>query len=742
MAVERNIRGETVPEPVMFRPIGGAPPVPIQGLEGILSTMAGAVQELGNIRRDLTIMVKRDTESQRSVADALTQAVEKHAALLEEQIKMQQGGRTPTSVSSGGAISTSRMGDGGRDAPDMVQSSEFTQDPDGWKIYTSTRDALGGKGNLSLGGIRQSMGQALERRLGNYQVGGQILTQDNQGNWVDALTGDYASASEVEAFRQREMMAGALRGGAQALSRGQPVRQAAARALGGSSLGQTLLRGAGWVSAGVMAAGQITDFFESQRAQNAEFQRIMGGTNLEGAAERGRMKAFTFGRTGTMGAADAEALFKGVAATGLQGTDRTLAQDFILENYTQLGMTVQESLRVVQTAAKTGQESLYGLAGALRQVTEDAREAGINTSVARERFIQTWTQMSEFLGGGQAAVSTAMGLSRAVTSMGRAYQGAGVGNLSMMDLRVLGARRGMSLNEMLIQSMNDPGFIPGAIGQDAQSIVRQFFKPGGLQALQAAAQGLPDGPLNAADRERLALVYLNSTADIETAVSVVDSQVPGLDLRSMPLDAQAAMLAEIALGRFDPAGEAAKAQAEMQPYEVTRETIDLSAAGGYVRGATPPGEVLRTRDGELLSQVGHGRVGRAWARGVQATGMAGGIAEAIARDRELSRGIEQVQIGNEVMTLERALEFFQADVNKGEAEIVAGASDLVGRTVGEVTGHGRGGVTGEQGSVVIGLTPEAKRALNMEQIRGKVRYDENWAPHDPHVSPSDMPTGR
>lgn len=730
MAVERNIRGETVPEPVMFRPIGGAPPVPIQGLEGILSTMAGAVQELGNIRRDLTIMVKRDTESQRSVADALTQAVERHAALLEEQIKMQQGGRTPTSVSSGGAISTSRMGDGGRAAPDRVQSSEATQDPDGWKIYTSTRD------RMSVGGIRQSMGQALERRLDNYQAGGQVLTQDNQGNWVDVLTGDYASPAEVEAFRQRETIAGALRGGAQALSQGQPVRQAAARALGGSSLGQTLLRGAGWVSAGIMAAGQITDFFESQRAQNAEFQRIMGGTNLEGAAERGRMKAFTFGRTGTMGAADAEALFKGVAATGLQGTDRTLAQDFILENYTQLGMTVQESLRVVQTAAKTGQESLYGLAGALRQVTEDAREAGINTSVARERFIQTWTQMSEFLGGGQAAVSTAMGLSRAVTSMGRAYQGAGVGNLSMMDLRVLGARRGMSLNEMLIQSMNDPGFIPGAIGQDAQSIVRQFFKPGGLQALQAAAQGLPDGPLNAADRERLALVYLNSTADIETAVSVVDSQVPGLDLRSMPLDAQAAMLAEIALGRFDPAGEAAKAQAEMQPYEVTRETT-TSPYG--------TGEILRTRSGEMIQQVGAqaGRVGAAWQRGVKTTGMAGGIAEAIVRDRGLSKGIEQVKIGNEVMTLERALEFYQADVNKGEAEIVAGASDLVGRTVGEVTGQGvGGGVTGEQGSVVIGLTPEAKRILTVENTRGKTRYDENWAPHDPHVSPSDMPTGR
>src|SRR5690606_32790493 len=132
----------------------------------------------------------------------------------EEQIKMQQGGRTPTSVSSGRAISTSRMGDGGRAAPDRVQSSEATQDPDGWKIYTSTRD------RMSVGGIRQSMGQALERRLDNYQAGGQVLTQDNQGNWVDVLTGDYASPAEVEAFRQRETIAGALRGGAQALSQG------------------------------------------------------------------------------------------------------------------------------------------------------------------------------------------------------------------------------------------------------------------------------------------------------------------------------------------------------------------------------------------------------------------------------------------------------------------------------------------------------------------------------------------
>lgn len=733
MAVETDVRGGRQPEPVFFRPAGGAPPVPIQGLEGFLTTMAGAVQELSNIRRDLTIMVKRG-EAQNTVQDALTRAIERHAALLEQQIRL---GRSETGVSSGQAISTSIMGDGGAAAP--PPSSSLRTDWTGWDTYRETRDFFRGDRGFSLGSLRQRMGQALEQRLQNWQFPGTPpIVQNRAGQWIDAETGRFVPRSTVDQFRRRETIAGALRGGAQTLARGGALRQAAANTLGMLPGGTALLRGAGVVGAGLYAANKIGDFFESQRAQNAEWQRIMGGTNLEAVGERWNQRMFALGQFGVLDSEQASQLYRGVAETGLRGADRTTAQDFALDAYKQLGMTIQESMQIIKVAARTGQESLYGVAGALRQVTEDAKEAGINAAEARQRFIQTWTDVSNFLGGGPTAVATSLGLSRAITGMGRAYQGAVVGGIGQSDLRLLAARRGMSTNELLLKSLDDPFFLADAIGTDARQEIIKRMKPGGLDRLREAAANLPEGPLSEGDRMRLARIMIESTADFMGTVEAVDPLSPGINLASMPLDAQAAFLAEVALGRFNPGQEARQAQESMAAYEVEGAQARARAGQGTLAGT-------QTRSGETLGDIAKsspGRIRRAWIEGVGTTGKAGGISEAIVRDALLSRGIQKVEIEGQVMTLERALREFQADINKGEAEIVAGASDLVGRTVGEVTGYGRGGVTGEQGSVVIGLTPEAKRALNMEQIRGKVRYDENWAPGDPHLAPSEFATGR
>src|SRR5690606_27889102 len=206
------------------------------------------------------------------------------------------------------------------------------------------------------------------------------------------------------------------------LARGGALRQAAANTLGMLPGGTALLRGAGAVGAGLYVADKIGDFFESQRAQNAEWQRIMGGTNLEAVGERWNQRMFALGQFGVLDSEQAAQLYRGVAETGMRGADRTIAQDFALDAYKQLGMTIQESMQIIKVAARTGQESLYGVAGALRQVTEDAREAGINAAEARQRFIQTWTDASNFLGGGPTAVATSLGLSSAITGMGRAYQ--------------------------------------------------------------------------------------------------------------------------------------------------------------------------------------------------------------------------------------------------------------------------------------------------------------------------------
>ena len=116
--------------------------------------------------------------------------------------------------------------------------------------------------------------------------------------------------------------------GVDALATGGGLGEAGAALLGGAALDV-----AGPVGLAIGAAKFGISQAESQRAQNAVYQSVEGGSNAHAFIERGRSKLFGLSQLGVMGMGQAEQLFQGVTDIGLQGGNRQRALDFATTQY-------------------------------------------------------------------------------------------------------------------------------------------------------------------------------------------------------------------------------------------------------------------------------------------------------------------------------------------------------------------------------------------------------------------------
>lgn len=161
---------------------------------------------------------------------------------------------------------------------------------------------------------------------------------------------------------------------------------------------------AGGVGLAYAAVNHGLDQLENQRRANQRFQAVLGGSNAEGFTERAQQNIFRLGLRGTMGGADAEALYQGAMdLAGGHGGRRTAIEGIGTNLYRDLGMSVQDTLGILRQAVKGGNDSLYALAETLRDVTVKARAAGENAAEAREHFERAYASTSSVFRGTSAA---------------------------------------------------------------------------------------------------------------------------------------------------------------------------------------------------------------------------------------------------------------------------------------------------------------------------------------------------
>lgn len=797
MATERGAEREPRPQPQIpiagiaqgLAPANGEMTI-LSGLDGVVRTQGAIAQQMQQIANDMTVLVSRQGQmygirasaestqgvSQREITTALRDAISEIPAAFEKAERRDRREARPSQVRVAGER-------------DEVEEENIPR-PQSLSEYERTRDFFrDSRGNFSLRNARRWAGGKLHERIQN-RTWGEQLTWTPHG-WKDA-EGKFVSASRAAEFLSREKKVGAAREFARALSQGQTLRSAGMGAMPGA-----LARGAGVVGAGLFAANQIGNFMESQRAANAEWQSIMGGGQADAIGERIQQRLFGFQQFGFMDSEEAQRLYRGVSETGLRGSDRDMAMSFALDNYREMGMSVKQSMEIIQEAAKTGSTALGGVAEALERVTESAAEAGVNADQARQSFIRSWKQATDVLGGGSAAAQLAGAETAAITGLGPQFADVSLGLADPTVMRRVGTAvfGGAGLNEVAGMIMEGGAgreqYVAGRMELLDRDIQRLFRSPEGYQyAQQLAAQArdssgrIPSGAARAIIAELLrnrVLIdmqvipqYLKAMGlgglDMYSALEIVLQRMAGgLDLVGEMQEASAAVQTRI----VDTSGPNLQVQTrtpgEMERYEANQAQLsEAKDRAGIRRGIGGLGI------GWLGADVEEERILQAFRKDVDKTGRIGGISQMIKDSDTFREGIKKVAVqtkdGPRVVTLAEAMEHYRDQIDRGDVTVVEGSfrgdtlKNLVGGGYGdesiEVTSATREAIegvgmteeewrheqakareAGEGGAVILDLTPEARKILEVRSFSGPVTFDEEWFPSDPHVTASQLPGG-
>lgn len=136
-----------------------------------------------------------------------------------------------------------------------------------------------------------------------------------------------------------------------------------------------IIMGAQAAYKGVMFAGHE---MENQRAANAQFQSIYGGTNMAGMGQRFQRFEHRVSGFGTIGGQAADEEFNEISQTGLQGAARTMGMNLATKEFMQNGLDIKSTLGLITDAIKNGNSNLTGLQEAINGVSKAAQQGGVN----------------------------------------------------------------------------------------------------------------------------------------------------------------------------------------------------------------------------------------------------------------------------------------------------------------------------------------------------------------------------
>jgi hypothetical protein len=360
----------------------------------------------------------------------------------------------------------------------------------------------------------------------------------------------------------------------------------------------------------------------------------------------------------------------------------------------------------------------------------------------------------------------AQGLTQAgVTAFGRQFEQVDLTGLGgERTLRMLASQMGISYNQILAQSSADPNWLAtqqetlvrnlltgrGLLTSGGLGILDQMQGAGPDQAAQLAQQLLAGGGIR--DIRSIKMTLAQYGVDLS---GVPDAEIPqalanlmGLDITG-GIEQAAASNAPQRLGGLSPAQW--KSTVGRRSLSMLDEKGKFPGGIAQAMGLSPElaqeYESIRERvEGSipgLFSFTDKG-VTKAYLDSVLATGEFGGIAGRIAEDSALRSLVPKLKVktpqGEKVVSLEEAMRSYRDQIQEGTA-IVEGGS-RTGETVSDVVTAATGGqVGGPRGSVTLGATPELRRLIRPVTTEGSIDYEGGWGGANPHVTPSQYPTG-
>lgn len=799
------------------QPIGGGMEVELmRGISGFIRSNEAVLQELKEQSQQLRVLNQRTV---RTKAPAVgTQSREPTVTITEKELAAMLSGAviavvneasaatnapwhiptspdgTPLPVGASGAPTgahpararppahqEARRGDGGWAPPSHGQTGQEAEPQmSNWDLYQRGR-------GYNLGRLRQDVASGVGQRISEAQWTGGIQRaagpflpgqEATSGLFTNTRTGGAASAGDIAALARRGKVMGALKGGVGEMmgaegSVGKGVM---------SMLPKGLAMGAAKLAGVVGVAKQIGDFATAQREQNAEWQQISGGSNASGFMERARSRRFAMSQFGTMSGENAQELYQGIARTGLRGSQRDQGTAFAVDSYKRFGMAIQESVAMVDHAAKNGATSFGFLTHALTGVTKAARQAGINAADMQRRFVSSMTTLTPTMGV-QGAAEMAAGQAIATTGYGRNLASkldSTAANSDPTQFMMQAAAQGLSSNQMQADLLD-----PATRGKTAQKMAGNKKQMAG-NILGAVGRRLVSNFVttngrhpNEAEYDKLASQYLRSpgAVDIVTVIGQIENMMGESGMTQA--NAIQYLMKTFAGGMTDPSGKFATTDASVAAEQQKQERGTFAVEGGGLSGsqAEKARGQLGMGGGALgLAQMGPGAllaattgIGRNdsdeqkqaariyWAEANQ-TKRAGGVSAALASKTGFSgdRRIRvQTKDGERLVTTDDALRHFRDQVDAGTAMIESGAD--AGKTVAEAMnmagdtdlkvtsstekGKGKYGKDaedsgGSKAKVTIEATAELRRLLKFSGTDPNT----NLAPPNSRTTPSGLPS--
>lgn len=353
-----------------------------------------------------------------------------------------------------------------------------------------------------ISGIRHTLARAIHQRFGTPSGSTYQNQYDQQGNIVgireykpDGSYADHAPGSIDPA---------AIRGSA--------ARDFTSRAMGGLAEGGMLgaARAIPYVGAAMLGAEAVHEgltFVANQRAANAYYQNIYGGSNISGLGQRFQQFGFQLGNLfeGGLPWDQSAQAFKAVSSLGFQGTQRQNDLNFITSNYKQMGLSVADSFKLIDIASKDMNVSLDKLQQGLKDTRDAAVATGQAASTGTQIFTQTYANLAQnystSYAGGAGIQGVAGILASAQANLGRYLSGqldfsqmlgmqniprlaaaAGVGNLSQMigDIQSGSPATYRGLNTLLAR-----GVAPTLANNRVQQFISTFARNnGGVGAIR------------------------------------------------------------------------------------------------------------------------------------------------------------------------------------------------------------------------------------------------------------------
>jgi hypothetical protein len=560
----------------------------------------------------------------------------------------------------------------------------------------------------------------------------------------------------------RAGLGGAIRAGAGAAA----SSMAGAGAVGGAigTLATVGARAIPFVGAAMGIGDAVVSgvhYAQEQRAKNAVYQSVQGGSNFGGFGQRFQEEGFTWSeamRTGLQ-SDQARELFKGVSSLGIKDSQRQNMLNFGSDNYRRLGMSVEQSMKAIQIASMGANTGLAGVAQGLQNVSKVAVQTGQSAEVLRDKFLDTMGSTA-MAGYGSSSAEVAAAVTIAGPGRGRAFQNVDLsGQFQETQERMTAALMGkdygayvadiasgnvgpsleMKDKELRTQANN-------ALNPEARAFLQDAVaKAGGKEALKN----------NQNATRQIGIELLRHHVDPGVVESMIDTYAPGA-LANVPKENRGGWLVDTLLGNNSQADAAQgiEAQNAQRPYDwKTQSFTGRSRVGKLmdtlgVDNVGPSDFVQDNYSWNPFSSEGQERdksLDAYWSR-QNSAGVSDPAIEAMIQKvgNQSEVGVEvQVKDGTRVVSQADAIKYYADQVAKGTATLVGGSADINGKNIADFTGVKEGNFVGPDstqsdgsqgdgvskedwlkdhptdadpasaggGKVMLDLTPEAKKLV-------------------------------